>query len=227
MSKLKISLIIPAHNEEKHILPTLETAILNSAGKLFEIIVVDNASTDKTAESASSFPEVRIVKEQNKGLTHARQRGFIESKGEILAFIDADTLMPPSWVDNIEREFLEDENLACLSGPYIYYDVPAWQKILVWLYWRLIALPSYFVIGYMTVGGNFAIKKEVVHKMGGFDTSISFYGKVKFSITHTMHTSGRRFYNQGFLNTALKYMVNFASEVVRKKPATKKYQDFR
>ena len=90
----KISLIIPAHNEEKYIADCLEHVIKNSNGKFFEIIVVNNVSSDKTEEIALKFPGVRVVHEHNKGLTHARQRGYIEAKGDILAYIDADTRMP-------------------------------------------------------------------------------------------------------------------------------------
>jgi glycosyltransferase involved in cell wall biosynthesis len=240
MSKPKISLIIPAFNEEKYIRQTLEAALRHGHKHFHEIIVVDNNSSDKTAEIAGALPGIRIVKEPNKGLTKARQRGFIEASGDILAYIDADTLMPPKWAETILEQFANEESLVCLSGPYTYYDVPSWQRSLVWLYWRLVALPSYWAVGYMTVGGNFAIKKEVVNKMGGFDTTIEFYGedtdiarraskhgKVKFSPSHVMPTSGRRFHNQGFMRTGVIYMLNFLSEVVRKRPATSRYEDYR
>ncbi len=240
MQKPKISLIIPAYNEEKYIKPALEAALRNGAESFHEILVVDNNSSDRTFEIASSIPRVRVVKERQKGLTRARQRGFLEAKGNILAYIDADTLMPEGWAPNIKKEFAADQNLACLSGPYTYYDVPLWQGWLIGLYWHFMALPSYWAVGYMTVGGNFAIKKEVVEKMGGFDTTIEFYGedtniarrasahgKVKFSPAHVMPTSGRRFHNQGLIWTGIVYMINFLSEVVRKKPATRSYEDFR
>ncbi|MDB5194466.1 MAG: putative glycosyltransferase, partial [Parcubacteria group bacterium] len=94
MQDLKISLIVPAYNEEKSIELCLEHAISNSNGDLYEILVIDNASTDKTALIAASIRGVRVVREEKKGLTRARQRGYIEAKGNILAFIDADTEMP-------------------------------------------------------------------------------------------------------------------------------------
>ncbi|MEK9184986.1 MAG: glycosyltransferase family 2 protein, partial [Patescibacteria group bacterium] len=98
----------------------------------------------------------------------------------------------------------------------------------------------YWIIGYMAVGGNFAIKKDTIQKMGGFDTTIAFYGedtnlarraskfgKVKFKLCVIMHTSGRRFKGQGLWRTAITYMINFASEAFLHKPVTKKYKDFR
>src|SRR5689334_22582165 len=105
MSKLKISLIICAYNEEKYLGDCLDSAIKNSNGNFFEIIVVDNASTDNTKLIAEKRPGVRVVKEERKGLTRARQRGYEEAKGDILAYLDADTKMPKGWVERVIKEF--------------------------------------------------------------------------------------------------------------------------
>ena len=236
---LKISLIIPAYNEEKYIGACLEHVIKNSNGKFYEIIVVDNASTDKTAEIAKKYPNVRVVQENNKGLTKARQRGFIESRGNLLANIDADTRMPKGWVEQIIKEFKKDENLVCLSGPYTYYDVSKWKSFLVKIYW-ILAIPIYWIVGYMATGGNHVIKKETLEKMNGFDTTIelfgedtntarraSKYGKVKFKLDFLMPTSGRRMNNGGVLKTVHDYMSQFFSEAIRHKPTNKKYNDIR
>lgn len=236
----RISLIICAYNEEKQIGECLASAIKNSGGKFHEIIVVDNASTDGTREIAESFPGVVVSHEKNKGLIRARAHGHQKSKGEILAFIDADTRMPPGWVDTVIEEFGKDKNLACLSGPYIYFDIPKWKRALVAVYWHGLAFPVYLLVGFMAVGGNFAIKRETLEKMGGFDTSIEFYGedtdiarraskfgKVKFKPSFAMHTSGRRLTHHGIFKTSMLYISNFLSEVFFHKPANKKYEDIR
>src|ERR1035437_7029417 len=114
---MKLSLIIPAYNEEKYIGACLEHAIKNSKGKFSEIIVIDNASTDKTAEVARKFNGVKVIKENEKGLTKARQRGYKESTGDILAYIDADTKMPEKWIDILEDNLNKNPDCACLSGP--------------------------------------------------------------------------------------------------------------
>ncbi|OGF26935.1 hypothetical protein A2477_04190 [Candidatus Falkowbacteria bacterium RIFOXYC2_FULL_47_12] len=239
MKKPTVSLVIPAYNEEKYISSCLRHA-LNQSGAFFEIIVVDNASMDATAAIAEKFSGVRVVREERKGLTRARQRGFLEARGDIVAYVDADTRMPAGWSESIFREFSADAKLACLSGPYYYYDVSRWQKLLVWLYWYLLALPAYWFLGYMTVGGNFAIRRNVLAKMNGFDTSIEFYGedtdiarrahwfgRVKFSLRFVMPASGRRLTGQGIVYTGIIYVLNFISEVLFKKPVTKKYSDVR
>src|SRR3989344_5716630 len=131
MQKLSVSLIIPAYNEEKYIGACLDYVFKNFGGAFFEIIVVDNASRDRTREIAQHFPHVKIAYEERKGLTRARQRGFEEARGDILAYIDADTRMPAGWAETIAKEFERDKNLASLSGPYVYYDIPAWKQFLV------------------------------------------------------------------------------------------------
>lgn len=240
MIKPRISLIIPAYNEEKYIGTCLDCVIKNSNSNFFEIIVVDNASSDKTRQEAEKRKGIKVVYEKQKGLTYARQRGFMEASGDILAYLDADTQMPKNWCETVLEEFENNHNLACLSGPYIYYDIPKYQQFLVKTYWYLGAMPAYLIVGYMAVGGNFAIRKNILEKMKGFDTSIEFYGedtniarranefgKVKFKPSFAMYTSGRRLSGQGVLKTTGLYVLNFISEAALRRPITKKYKDIR
>lgn len=236
---IKISLIIPAYNEEKYLGECLASAIKNSKGQFTEIIVVDNNSTDRTKEVAESYSGVKVIFGAEKGLTKARQYGYLASVGDILAYVDADTRMPEGWCEQIKEEFNKYSDLALLSGPYFYFDQ---SKILAWgvrLYYFL-AWPVYFLIGYMATGGNFAIKREVLDKMNGFDTTISFhgedtnlarrahqFGRVRFKLGFVMPTSGRRLAGDGLLKTAWVYVLNFFSEVLRHKPATGEYKDIR
>ena len=237
----KISLIIPAYNEEKYIGECLRHVLKYHQGCFHEIIVVDNASTDQTFKIASSFKGVKVIYEKEKGVTRARQRGFLESKGDILAFVDADTHMPEGWARKILDAFKKDEKTVCISGPYVYYDQPVFLQFLTkFLYWYLLAIPMYKIVGYMAVGGNFVIKREVLERTKGFDTSIEFYGedtdlarrasvygKVNFIPDLYMYTSNRRLKSQGTLSTAFLYMNNYLSEVVLKKPVTTDYKDIR
>ena len=236
---LKISLVICAYNEEKYLGDCLDYAIKNSHAQFHEILVIDNASTDGTKVIAEERLGVRVIREEKKGLTRARQRGFLEATGDILAYIDADTHMPEGWVERIFTEFRASDELACLSGPYVYYDISKFQQFLVKVYW-LFAMPIYWMVGYMVVGGNFAIRKTTLEKMKGFDTTIEFYGedtniarrsaefgKVKFMLSNVMYTSGRRLIKQGIFSTFKEYLTNFASEIFTHKPTTKEYKDFR
>lgn len=241
---MKLSLIIPAYNEELYLATCLQCAIqeLNAQAKSgeFEIIVINNASTDRTSEVASRFEHVRVVYEPIKGLTHARQRGLESASGDILAFIDADTRMPSGWLSRVLAAFEKDRDLVCVSGPYRYFDLPGVKSTLVALYWLLLAKPTYWITHYMAVGGNFAASKPALLRIGGFDKSIAFYGedtniarrlasegRVQFDLGMVMETSARRLKQEGFVTTALRYVVNFMSEVVRNKPATSDYRDIR
>ena len=239
MNKIKISLVIPAYNEEKYISSCLES-VTENGGELYEIVVVDNASTDRTHEIAAGFSGVRVVTESGKGVTRARQRGVQESSGDIIAFIDADTRMPEYWVGEIIKDFEIDEKLVCLSGPYIYYDVSSLAKVSIWFYWSVLARIAYLFTSYMVVGGNFVVRREALEKIGGFDPNISFYGedtdtarrlhkvgKVKFNQKLIMYTSARRLKGEGFFLTGYRYAINFLSEVFTGKPITSKYKDIR
>lgn len=237
---MKISLVIPAYNEEKYIKGCLESVQKNGNG-LFEVIVVSNASTDATAEIAHSFSFVRVVDEAQKGLPIARQRGFDESKGDIVAFIDADARIPSGWFEKIKSRFEKDPHLVCLSGPYVYYDSSQLSKILVWIYWIFLGFPTYWFTGYMAIAGNLAVRRDAFVKIGGFDMNITFYGddtdisRRLHAIGHTtfaydfiMFSSARRLKGEGIFKTAFRYIINYISIVVRHKPATNnEYKDIR
>ena len=240
----KISLIIPAYNEEKYITSCLESAIKNGGDKLSEIIVVDNNSTDNTKKVAESyipqFKNLKVVTEIKKGTNNARERGYIESTGDILAFIDADTKMPPFWIEKIISLFEKDENLAFVTGPYDYYDINKIQQFFSNLYWSLIIYPTYLILGYVGIGGNSAIRRNILDKMKGFDVNLEFYGddtntarrakehgKVKFSLALRMATSARRFKKQGIINTIYMYVKTFFSEVFLHKTSKFEHEDIR
>src|SRR5581483_2873046 len=133
---MKISFVIPAYNEEKLLGPCLE-AVLTELKRTpcdAEIVVVNNASTDRTKEVALSYPGVRVVDEPIKGLVQARHAGFINTTGELVANIDADTKLPGGWVATVLKNF-EDSNVVALSGPYIYYDLSPFVRALVKIFY--------------------------------------------------------------------------------------------
>src|SRR3989344_2773769 len=244
---MKISFVIPAHNEERYIGRCLESVVLEAGeypGEI-EILVVDNASTDKTAEVARSFPGVKVVYEPHKGITWARMAGFVKSSGEIIANIDSDTMLTPGWLKQVLREFDNDPDLLAVSGPFIYHDLP--RRVMLWVnlfYYLAYAtyLVNRFIFGTssMLQGGNFAVKRKALQEIGGFNTEISFYGedtdlakrlhkigKVKFTFSLPIYTSGRRLAKEGILTSAIKYGVNYFWIIMTGKPYTKDYVDIR
>ncbi len=106
MSAPFLSIILPAHNEEKRLPPSLEkvAAFLASQAYTSEVIVVENGSSDRTYEAACSFqeriPNLRVLKESGRGKGLAVRRGMIEAAGEYRIFCDVDFSMP---VEEISR----------------------------------------------------------------------------------------------------------------------------
>lgn len=238
-SRPTISLVIPAYNEEAYLPACLDAVMRNLAGQVKEIIVVDNNSTDGTRQVVERCPGVTYVFEPSKGITRARQRGYRAATGDIIAYIDADTKPPAGWIEQIREQFAAHDNLACLSGPYSFYDISLIRNRMLTA-WFVAAKPLYKLTGYMMVGGNFAISRHVLEKMGGFDSSIEFYGedvdvakrakkhgKVLFSSRFVMPTSGRRMAKQGYAKMAGLYFANYISIMVRGKPAHSRYEDVR
>lgn len=134
---MRLSIVIPAYNEEGYLGKCLESIERQLDDKDYdvEVIVVNNASTDNTNDIASSFSDVIVVDEPRKGLVQARHAGLAASSGELVANVDADTILPKGWLKKVMSEFDKNEELVALSGPYIYYDLPLYERILVRLFY--------------------------------------------------------------------------------------------
>jgi glycosyltransferase involved in cell wall biosynthesis len=219
--EMNISLVIPAFNEEREIAACLDSVLEDAHGRLNEIIVVDNASTDRTAEIARGYPKVRTVSETRKGVGYARQCGLQEASGDLIAFIDADVRLPAGWLDTVERVFEGRPDIVALSGPYRFHDGPKWRRWVLAACWAPLPLASRF-LGTLITGGNFLARKQALETMGGFDPTISFYGqdpdiarriktqgKVLYRSNFFVYSSSRRYDAEGLFATNAKYVVNF------------------
>ena len=239
-SSLQISLVIPAHNEEAYIGGCLDSVLANAKGRFHEIIVIDNASSDRTAAVAAARPGVRVVAEPAKGLTRARQRGYLEATGEFVAYIDADARMPPGWFEHAERTFAAHPEAVSLSGPPKYWDASPWQQAVLTCVWWLSAPLAYRLVGYMVYGAHFVVRRSALDAIGGFDHGLDFYGedtdlarrlaphgKVLFHMPFTILSSARRFKKEGMFRTNLVYVLNFVWPVLFRRPFTKSHTDVR
>lgn len=248
---MKISFVVPAYNEQALLtrsLSAIRDEIIRSGqilGQDAEIIVVNNASTDRTREVAEAIEGVRVVDEPRKGLVQARWCGFEASSGELIANIDADTILPPGWLTEVMKQFASSETLVGLSGPYIYYGVPNRVNLVVGAYYRLaytMYLFNRFVlnVGSMLQGGNFIVRRSAMLKLGSPDLRFSFYGEdtdmarrlskvggVKFTFRLPAQSSGRRLVGEGVFTIGLRYSMNFFWATFRKKPFTEAWQDIR
>ena len=246
---MKVSFSIPAYNEEHRIgrcLESVQKEIVRAGMENdVEIIVVNNASTDRTKEIASKFPGVRVIDEPRKGLTFARQAGFEHSTGELLANVDSDTMLPPGWLDTAIHEFERNPKLVALSGPFIYYDLPPLKRFVSSAYIRVYLLAHVLVqdvlrVGAILQGGNFVVRRSAMERIGGFNTSIQFYGedtdvarriskigRVKWTLKFPMYASGRRLAHEGMLRSGWRYALNFLTTTFSGKPWSETSSDIR
>jgi glycosyltransferase involved in cell wall biosynthesis len=118
---IRVSLVIPAYNEEHHLKACLDR-IAKQEVPPYEVIVVDNASTDQTAAVARSYDFVTLLSEERRGVVFARDAGFNAASGDIIGRIDSDTLLPANWIARVERLF-SSSDIDAVSGRIHYYDV--------------------------------------------------------------------------------------------------------
>jgi len=244
---MRLSFVVPAYNEETYLPACLESILAQTQGMgdQVEIIVVNNASSDRTREVALGYPGVRVVDEPRKGLTFARQAGFAVSTGDLIANVDSDSRLTPGWVERVLTTFAEEPKLVSLSGPFIYYDLTPVQLVSVQVFYAaafmVYALNRYVLrAGSMVQGGNFVLRREALEEIGGFNLAISFYGEdtdiarrlnrvgqVKFTFDLKMFSSARRLKKEGMLTIAGRYTINYLWTTFRKRPFTEDYIDIR
>jgi len=256
---MRLSFVVPAYNEEAY-LPACLESILEQTRELpagsTEIIVVNNASTDRTREVALSYPGVMVVDEPRKGLTSARQAGFVASTGDLIANVDSDSRLTPGWVGKVLATFAEARSkaeadpankqpLVAFSGPVIYYDLTPRQRLLVNVFymtaWATYVVNRYVLrVGSMVQGGNFVITRRALEEIGGFNLDITFYGEdtdiarrlndvgeVRFTFELKMFSSARRLKNEGMLTMAARYSINYLWTTFFKRPFTHTHIDIR
>jgi glycosyltransferase involved in cell wall biosynthesis len=113
-----ISIIIPVYNSEKTIDETIEALMKqNYSKKDYEIIVVDDGSTDRTVDVVKKFKTVKLVKQKHKGPAAARNIGVKHAKGGIILFTDADCIPIKNWIKNMVKPF-KNKKIVGVSGSY-------------------------------------------------------------------------------------------------------------
>lgn len=124
-----VSIVIPAFNEESAIRSCVLAALTQTV-PAHEIIVVDNRSTDRTAEivrelqaANASAPIILLSQNDEQGLVPTRNLGLDSATGDVIGRIDADSVLEPTWVAEVQKAFL-DSTVAAATGPVLYYDMP-------------------------------------------------------------------------------------------------------
>ena len=116
--KMKCSIIIPAYNAASSISSCLKSACDQSIdSKEYEIIVVNDGSTDETSEIVKSFP-VKLIQQKNQGPAVARNRGAKEAAGDLLVFTDSDCILDRNFLEYILAPFEINDEIAGVQGRY-------------------------------------------------------------------------------------------------------------
>jgi glycosyltransferase involved in cell wall biosynthesis len=114
-----ISVIIPAYNAEKLILKCLKALENQTVLRTeYEILVVDDGSTDNTAEIVKSFEEIRLIQQKNQGPAAARNNGARQANGNIILFTDSDCIPAKNWIEEMICPFENDREVVGTKGTY-------------------------------------------------------------------------------------------------------------
>lgn len=198
---MTVSVVIPAYNEEKYLAKTL-ASIRELERKPDEVIVVDGGSTDRTPEVARENGALCLLAE-HRGIGYARHMGLQHAAGDIIAFTDADTIVPKDWLTKIVKTLSQAGVVGVFgtfrvpSGRWFYRTyVNSIQPTLNRIYWRF-GVP-------MAPGQNVAFWKEKALSVGGFPQEYKIaediemarrlmtIGKVVFRPDLIVMSSGRR-----------------------------------
>lgn len=236
MLSMKVSVVIPAYNEEQYIRSCLDALKVQTVPP-DEIIVVDNVSTDQTAEIAKSYG-VKVVPEKRKGIAWARNRGFDTALGDIIARTDADTCVHPQWIEHIR--YHASRRCEAFTGP-IYDKTMYLEKVpyVVESYLDLLKL----IFGHRVwIGSNIVLTRDLwekcrtakfaydnsVHEDFELALEVSKYVEIQYMKDVIVYTSSRRARNDPF-SFFVEYQIRcFKMAAKSKKPImAKRIQELR
>lgn len=200
-----ISVIIPVLNEEESIEYCLRSLLEQDLDRdLYEIIVVDGGSCDRTKEIAGQFADL-VIDQKRDGIGGARGDGVSVSHGDILIFTDADTLHGRNWLGVI-KENLTTRGYDVSTGPVLFYD-RTFRSELIQLWRKQYKLFHVFDF-YWLIGSNMAMKRSIYERIKGhrdislledYDLSVRMFqdGDVLccYDSEQAVYTSARRMTN--------------------------------
>jgi glycosyltransferase involved in cell wall biosynthesis len=168
-----VTVVIPCYNQA-HFLGEAIESVLSQSYRRFEVVVVDDGSTDETSEVASRYEGVRLIRQENRGLAGARNRGLGEAKGEFLVFLDADDRLLPGALEAGLGCFEAHPECALVAGHSRFIDADGLlraeprpsEPIGSDLYSALLER-RYFLIP-----GSVMYRRAVIEAVGAFDTSL-------------------------------------------------------
>ncbi len=226
---MKVSIVVPALNEEKCIEGTLKSLRAQEYAGRLELIVADGNSTDKTVPIAKKYCD-RIVTESTRTIAAGRQTGTRSAGGEVVLYTDADGRADPHWAARMTRAF-EDPNVVAAFGMIEPLDSgPLEHFALKYSVLAAAAVFNWLRLDYV-YGNNMAVRKSVFEQVGGFDIYLvtgedtdvmhrmRSRGKIVFVPDAKIYYSTRRIRKWGYWKYLSFHFMNFFKSHVFKKPA--------
>lgn len=190
MNEIKLSLIIATYNRALRLVRALESLTAQTLpAELWEVVVVNNNSTDDTlerfAEFAAAHPDInaRVVTETRQGVSYARNRAIEESRGEYIAVIDDDETVNDDFLKEYYDFFENYPRVAAAGGRIVpEYEVPPPKWLSPWTERPIVGTLDLgkriepFGRGRFFGGGNMGLRRTVVEKYGVFDPSLGRTG---------------------------------------------------
>jgi len=169
---MKLSVVIPAYNEEKYIHIPLRS-LGKQVEKYFEVVVCLNKCTDNTEHVVRTIAKeenlnIKVIEEKNKGVAYARDAGFKNSSGQIIASADADTYYPPEWTGLILKNFA-NKSWDCIYGPVHLMSNSKLLEFSSKFFFTFFLQASHLFGNYNLNGMNFSIRREIFNIIGGFN----------------------------------------------------------
>lgn len=192
MNPSSFSVIIPACNSQDTIRQALE-AVLEQSAPALEIIVVDDGSTDRTAEIVRSFPTVKYFFQENRGPATARNRGARAARGDVLVFTDSDCRPRRDWLEQLARGFTSDDVAAVAGG----YGIMNPENLLArCVHHEIIYRHRFLMPDYPRSFGsyNVAIRRDVFFPVNGFDESYRRASGEDNDLSYRILKSGKKIY---------------------------------
>lgn len=204
------TVVVPVLNEEQLLETTLRSLRAQTFAE-FELIVVDNGSTDRSPEIAARFAD-QVLVEPERGVLRAMHRGFLAAQGELIAAADADTIYPPRWLARMAAALREPDVVAAY-GPMGFRETRRPLQIL--------QAGGYCVLaGLSRVGGvrlagaaNLGMRRAAYLAVGGYlpfmdraspdfrlVLALATLGRVRFVPTMACYTSNRRFVRKNLIH---------------------------
>jgi glycosyltransferase involved in cell wall biosynthesis len=211
--RIAVSVVIPVYNDAVRLRTCLEALSAQTIEEPFEILVVDNGSSDDPAIVVDDYANVELLREKRRGSYAARNRAIAHARGDILAFTDSDCIPAREWLEAGVSRVLADDHDTCVGGRILVFaDRPDAMGIAE-IYQMLNAFPQQLYVERYSFSttANMFVRARTIATVGSFDDSLI--------------SSGDREWGQRAARAGVK--MRYADDVVIQHPARSSFSALR